>query len=612
MCGIFGYVGTKQVNLFDSINVVNYRGPDSSGYLCYDMRRSELNTEPEKSNFIGPKVLFGFRRLSIIDLDRSADQPLSIDGASLHIIFNGELYNYIEIREELKRLSHTFKTNSDTEVVLNAYKQWGEECVLKFNGMWAFAILDITKNKVFCSRDRFGEKPFYYYQDAQGFYFASEPKQLFKAGVKKRLNENVVLDYLQSAILDHTNQTFFSDVFSLPAGSSLVYDLTSNEFEINEYWKLGPTNDLTGIDYAEAKKQFYSLFVDSIRLRFRSNVLVGSCLSGGLDSSSIVSVATQILGYKLDTFTSKFTDPRYDESQYVNMMKVKHPSLSQHYCSLTEHTFLSEIDKVIYHQDEPFASMGILAQWEVMKLASANNVKVLLDGQGGDEVLGGYRKFYFFYLKELIGKLKFSIAAQELTAMLRMKDVNFFNVAEMKRYIGGSAIEKYLTNHTKELPRLSNIGITSARDFKSRSLLDITKYSYPILLRYEDRNSSAFSIESRIPFLDHRLIEFLHALPTDFLIHRGFTKRILRDSLIDVLPDGIRLRKSKLGFDTPQESWMGSTLNSFFRDYFKIMDNPYLNNVNIYRDFLNYPNSNLDSFTFFRFFCFDRWLRLNF
>ena len=614
MCGIFGYIGKENINLKGATDIIAHRGPDAEGFLQYYpksgniIRNEHLEVNPGEQ-----RILFGFRRLSIIDLNEHANQPFSDPSEKYHLIFNGEIYNYIEIRKELEALDYQFRTQSDTEVLLNAYICWGKACVQKFNGMWAFCIMDLKEKKLFCARDRFGIKPLYYYKD-KGFYIASEIKQFFKTGLTKNINPNLIRDLLDKLILDHTDQTFFQGVMQLPAGHYLEIPLDSiDHYAIAPYWTLEKNNEYEGISYQEGKKVFKELFFDSIKLRFRSDVAVGSCLSGGLDSSSIVSVASTLFDFPIKTFTSRFDIAAYDETKYAKLLPEKYSNISPQYCQLTERKFEEDIDKVLFHQDEPFAGMGVMAQWEVMKLANAHQVPVLLDGQGGDELLAGYRKFYAFYLKEKILKGQFKRFTKEFFYLLKNKEFNFFDIQQIKRYLGNTPKLDFYSEEGKGLMSTANIGLRAANDMNQRTKLDVERFSYPVLLRYEDRNSMAFSIETRVPFMDYRLVEFLYNTSSDFKIRNGFTKAILRDSLNGTLPTAIKNRINKLGFATPQDIWMGTTLKPYFRNYFDKMNNPWLDNNKIAQVFKHYEiKSSIPSSVFFTIFCFDKWYQSHF
>jgi len=616
MCGIFGYVGSENFDMKKATDIIIHRGPDSEGFLQYIPSLNKINKE---SKISGTEfgISYGFRRLQIIDLKEKSNQPYTDLSKNYHLIFNGEIYNYIELRKELITLGYNFITKSDTEVLLTSYIEWGNACFEKFNGMWAVSILDIKAKKVICCRDRFGIKPLFFNINTHknSVCFASEIKQFFEVGIDKEINENVIRDFIDTGILDSTNETFFKGIYHLPAGSLMEIDFKDQKkinTNITKYWSLEIDKKYSKISYSEAKLKMKELFDDSVKLRFRSDVPIGSCLSGGLDSSSIVVSAASQFDFKINTFTSKFDIKKFDESNYVENIAEKYHNVKINYCQLTEDIFLSEIDKVIYHQDEPFGSMGLLAQWEVMKLAKNKGVTVLLDGQGGDELLAGYRKFYAFYLKEKL--LSFSLIKffKALFYLLKSKEFNFFDREGIERYLGVKSSVNYFSQLGKTLTSKSIIGFSSSSSLRERSKLDIEKYSYPSLLRYEDRDSMAFSIESRVPFLDYRLVEFLYSVSSDFKIRKGFTKAILRDALKDLLPVEIRKRKSKLGFSTPQDIWMNDKLRIYFEKYFSEMKNPYFNSKEILNSFKKYPSNKVSSDLFFRIYCFDCWYQKHF
>lgn len=615
MCGIFGYIGYHSPILKKAVDIIKHRGPDSEGYLMYDTLSGKTTKYITGwDSYEGRKLLLGFRRLAIIDLEVEANQPLSSEDGDYHIVFNGEIYNYIELRVELSSQGVKFSTNSDTEVLLKSYIFWGVECLNKFNGMWAFAIIDKKRNTLFCARDRFGVKPFYYAKiNSTSLVFGSEIKQLIKAGIQPKVNEKVLRDYLEKSIMDHTAHTFYKDVYALLPGNYFEINLKNEDISIIpiKYYDLSNRSSFYQSSYDDAKEQFRTLFFDSVMLRLRSDVPVGSCLSGGLDSSSIVSVASCINKGNLHAFTSQFDIAEVDESNYVKMVSDKYASVKNHFCSLSEKKILYEFDEVLWHQDEPFGSMSIMSQWEVMKLSKKNEVKVLLDGQGGDEILGGYRKYYAFHLKEQLLKGNYWRFTKDSLLLLLNPEFNFFNSEGIRRYLIKKSFSNLFSEKTKSLELTSDIHLSASSTVRDRSLLDIQKYSYPPLLRYEDRNSMAWSLETRVPFMDYRIVEFLIGMPSNYLIRDGFTKALMRDGLKGILPEGIRLRKSKLGFAAPQEQWMSSSLFSHFKNYFSKIDNPYINKLSLIKEFEKFKINKKNSNVFFRIYCFDRWFQNN-
>lgn len=605
MCGVFAYIGTDSVDLKAATDIIIHRGPDSAGFLTIDLLDLEISRVAESGQKPGPKVSLGFRRLAIIDLQEVSNQPFSTSDGKYHIVFNGEIYNYIEIKNELVSMGYRFHTSSDTEVLLASYICWGKDSFNKLNGMWAAIIVDLQEQKLVVSRDRFGIKPLYYNRTSEGVAFFSEIKQAFALGCSKKINEGVIRDYLESAVLDASNDTFFEGIYKFPQAHFAEIALNGGyEFNVKRYWDLKP-EEITSIKYPEAVERFRGLFKDSIELRFRSDMPVGACLSGGLDSSSIVSLAGH-MGKTINAFTVDNRDKELSEMQWVNDVVNRYDSLTS-VTTFNEENDLELLDTIFSIQDEPISGLGVIAQWRVMKLASEHNVTVLLDGQGGDEILGGYRKFVFFYLKELIKSGNLLLALKEGSRFLGASEFKIFEREGVRRYLNKTGVASFLSEDLLRTERQHNIGISGASGFRIKSYEDIFKYSYPQLLRYEDRNSMAFSLESRVPFLDYRLVEFVFGTPASFKIRKGYTKAILRDSMKGILPDSVRIRKSKLGFATPEKRWITETHAKYFSGYFEKMNNPYLNNSAI-REALK-GKEQLDFKSLLRIYLFDRWLQ---
>jgi len=610
MCGIFGTLSVhrQSVNLnslLDSLRSIRHRGPDDEGYLLLDTVHGKVAacSGPDSDLHLGlPRIeqcineqfdlAFGFRRLAIIDLSPSGHQPMSSKDGSLWIVFNGEIYNYIELRLELKAKGHEFQTQSDTEVILNSYLEWGTDCLSHFNGMWAFAIYDKNKKRLFCARDRFGIKPLYYFFDQERFVFASEIKALLSyTKMERKPNRAIVYDYLSYGMIDHTEETFFEDVEQVPPSHYLV--LEAGNLTIQKYWSLNPQNKLdlghgTKAD-AEYARRFYELFEDSIRIHLRSDVSIGSCLSGGLDSSSIVCLANKLLfgdkvvsseliGEKQKTFSSCFDDARFDERKYIETV-LSTTSAESNYTFPNPKELLDELPKLIWHQDEPFGSTSIYAQWCVMKLAAQRGVRVLLDGQGSDEMLAGYHTFFDAYWAGLAGRAQVGELIQEWSTYRRMFNVSLSYPFQHTLFaLAPSALQKQVRSK-RNFPGMNphfagefgdrypyqDMGY-SDNPLSRRLQLFITKTSLPGLLHYEDRNSMAHSIEARVPFLDYRLVEFAFSIPDDQKIKKGYTKSVLRNAMKDTLPESIRMRTDKMGFVTPERVWLSNDLRTWLDD----------------------------------------------
>lgn len=558
MCGIAGIISfngseVHQADLKRMTDSIAHRGPDDEGYWI----------NPEKS------IGFGHRRLSILDLTENGKQPMTYNHTT--ITFNGEIYNYVELKNSLLLKGYVFRTDTDTEVILAAYLEYGEECVHYFDGMFAFVIWDEAKKKLFCARDRFGEKPFFYFKNESKFIFASEMKAIFTCNISKNTSSKMMYNYLVYDIVespDNKSETFYTDIHQLPPAHSLSLSL-DGELIIKKYWDIDP-NKQTSLSKEDSVEYFKELFNTSIIRRMRSDVEVGTSFSGGLDSSAIVASITHLFpNNSLNTFTARFQDENYDEGKYINHVKQKF-NFNSHYTWPTSELLINELDKVFYHQEEPFGSTSILAQWEVMKKAKEQNVTVLLDGQGADETLAGYYKYFLPFLHELYKKDRASFKKQLyfIENELGLKnylpksfyvDNKFPNVRQKI----GNLIRPYRTNNiTKDLNKeFLNCHIKSPSPFKlftdlnSSLYFDTFKYGLGKLLRFSDRNSMAFSREVRLPYLSHELVEFAFSLPSNYKMQNGWSKKILRDSMDDILPNEISWRKDKKGFQAPKD-WL--------------------------------------------------------
>lgn len=597
MCGIAGYfslnrekIDTKRFEFL--LDTIKHRGPDDFGYAVFnsDLEKSRFVENPNSINEIdfSPDLIFGHRRLSIIDLSPSGRQPMTDEKGNFWVVFNGEIYNYIELKEELKSLGFNFRTNSDTEVILKAYEHWGEGCLNKFNGMFAFALWNVKEKRLFCARDRMGVKPFYYYLDEDRFAFASEIKALIEMGIERKTNNQIVYDYLSHGFIDHTDDTFFYGIKQLRPAHYLV--LSDRKIELQRWWDI-EDNELTDLSDNEYARRFYELFEDSIRLRLRSDVPIGTCLSGGLDSSSIVCIANklmfqgdyprEIVGDRQRTFSSCFKDRKYDERVFIEEV-IQKTNARSYYIFPEGKELFDLIPQVIWHQDEPFGSTSIFAQWHVMKLARENGVTVLLDGQGADELLAGYHGYFGTYYVDLARSLHILRLFAELYFYKKIhKKFQPMIFASVARAILPDSLIAVL----RKMPAIRNASKQATignlwidREFekayrrespfkgKFKSSLKNQLYSLfmysslPALLHYEDRNSMAFSIEARVPFLDYRLVEYIFSLPSEQKIRNGMTKVALRNAMKGILPEKVRTRVDKMGFATPENIWFRSIL----------------------------------------------------
>lgn len=563
MCGIAGIISMKgskvyQQDLQRMADTLKHRGPDGEGF------------------WINPNEQCGFahRRLSILDLSDAARQPMHYL-SRYTIVYNGEIYNFRELRSELMKQGYQFKSTGDTEIILAAYDCYQEKCLDYFDGMFAFAIWDEQLQKLFCARDRFGEKPFYYTQFNSNFYFASEMKALWAAGVTKNIDQKILLNYLSLGYVQNAaekSQTFYNEIFSLSPAHHLTIDFKKNSFQKHQYWDIDKQATIK-IKEKDAIEQLDHYLSDSILKRLRSDVPVGVSLSGGLDSSTICSFIHRIApSKKLHSFSATFPDFEKDESSYIKEVAAAF-GMDTHMVTPTSYGLIDEFEKMAYHQEEPFPSSSIYAQYKVFELARQNNVPVLLDGQGADETLAGYHKYLHWYLQEVFSRNRFSKLKKERNALSKNKIKVSWNIRNMAAaYLpshAAIALEKqeYLRVLKNDDLHKNMLGCIKGREWDGIHKPIITKLNDILyfntmcngmeeLLRFSDRNAMAHSVEVRLPFLNADLVKFIFSLPSDFKISNGFTKYILRKSVQDKLPQHIVWRTDKVGFEPPQKSWM--------------------------------------------------------
>lgn len=599
MCGIFAVIDLSGKPVSSSAIrsasiTLKHRGPDDEGYLMADLSEkkviqykgddsSSFSERLDHISHLGEHSFnlgFAFRRLSIIDLTEAGHQPMSDPEEKIWIIFNGEIYNYIELREELKKEGFKFRSETDTEVIIYAYKKWKTECFSKFNGMWSIIIYDLIDNKIICSRDRFGVKPLYIYTDNKKPYFilSSELKAILAylkaiGKVEFQINQELLYDYFMYSLVDHTHETFLKYISHIEP-SCFVTISSDGEVKKKKYFSIEINTSSPAYDneyFTKRSNEFRELLVDSVRLRLRTDVPLGSCLSGGIDSSSIVciinnllknykAVKPEVIGKAQKTFSAVYYDPLSDESPFIREV-VNHTGCDAHYIYPSEEKLSSDLEKLIYHLDEPFVSTSMYAQWNVMKLARENNVTVLLDGQGADEILAGYEVYHAFLYSQLLRNFRLLLLSSELIQNLPkgfeiiLKGFRFYS--KSKKQLSERSELKYFSKDF--IIRHSSRNVLNYRttsNLQQRLYEDLTKYSLPNLLRYEDRNSMAFSIEARTPFLDWRLVKFAMETPVVYKIHRGQTKWLLRNSMKSILPEKIVQRKDKKGFPTPEKEWL--------------------------------------------------------
>lgn len=572
MCGIAGILdqthsSSDNTRLLEKmLHIQHHRGPDATGVWNDDV------------------IFLGHNRLSIIDLSDAANQPMHYKDFSM--VYNGEVYNYVELKKELEVKGHIFVNHSDSEVILHAFAEWGTKCVQRFVGMWSFVIWDRVKKSLFASRDRFGIKPFNYIFRSGRFYFASELKTLKVSPLfTNDINENQVARGLQMGWLSYFDETYFKCIKSLPAAHNLTLD--KNGLKVDRYWDI-KTGTYSNLSFKEKSAEFYRLFSDSIRIHMRSDVPVASCLSGGLDSSAIVSmVQEQNPGKIYKSFSIYYEgEGDVDERPFIKEVINKYPTIEPHYYSPSDSEVTEHFHKALYHSDVPATGSSFISQYFLMKLISENNIKVVLDGQGSDEFLAGYMHSFYrliggmlnrfdvvgslfetYDVNKRIGNSVPKMGAHYLKSLLAsIKSEHSLYELEYQRYY-----PFMMNTDSKEVPfQLKDVDGTRLDQFLYHLMFST---SLPSLLHYEDRNSMAFSIESRVPFLDHRLVEFCFGLLDTDKIHKTETKYILREALKNVLPQAIYERKDKKGFVTPGESkWLHGPLKFLMENDQKLPD----------------------------------------
>jgi len=547
------------------LDIEAHRGPDGEGLW---------------SKFIAESrhLVLGHRRLSIIDLTDTGAQPMADAGGCHVITYNGEIYNYIEIRAELQRAGDQFHSTSDTEVILAAYARWGTSCLSRFNGMFAFALYDQARGVLFCARDRYGEKPFLYSAGDDFFAFASEYKALLlHPGVSDEIDEWCLIRAANnpSSGLDADRQTVFRGIQQLLPGEALEVDIHTLAPKVWRYWQVEPSALRESADERDIFAEFRELLIDAVRLRLRSDVTVGSCLSGGLDSSAIVGIVRRLLGEDVPyhTFTGRFPGTGADEWKYA-LEVISSTGVIAHTVEPTVDRFLDELPEFVWYNELPVGSSSQFAQWCVFKLARDQNVTVLLDGQGADEALGGYEQYFARYVEALRQRGDSARLARELPMIRERYPLALQRPVHSMRDRLPFGMRHWMSNRWGfGTNLLYGLRVEPARRVAEENALPMIPNFDPLanalvqdsfgrylttLLRYGDRNSMAHSREVRLPFCDHRIAEFVFRLPPHLLMGEVQTKRLIRESMRGILPEPIRSRWNKQGFRPPQDLWFRS------------------------------------------------------
>jgi len=618
MCGIFGLIQSRPFDtaeLHGVSQVIRHRGPDDEGFALFtsagistyggnDTPSSSYDSAvsycpsaplPNEGSVGAGGVMLGHRRLSILDLSAHGHQPM-VYRQRYWMTYNGEVYNYLELRAELQAAGYSFTTHSDSEVILAAYDRWGPDCLRRFNGMWGIAIYDTQAKTLFLARDRFGVKPIYLRWAEGRLAFASEIKAFTRLkDWQARGNVARVLDMLVWNLSDHTPETMFEGIVQLPAGHYMLLDVQGAVADRPQSdlalrieprrWYTLPEASINPATGAAAAEQFRELLDDAVRLRLRADVKVGSCLSGGLDSSAIVSLMGHQLsgsggGHGLHTFNARSHDPEFDESRYASAVAVNSGAHS-HSVTPEPGRLFEDLGRLAWHQDEPFVSTSIFAQWCVFQLARETGITVMLDGQGADEILCGYRGFFGAYLAGLLRQGRLASWGRELANLKRevgfspLRSLGYTAAYLMPGLLGllGKFDNRAYADRSWLLPAahgaydadpLLRFGgrPSSVRDM---SVAQVTATNLPMLLHWEDRNSMAFSVEARVPFLDYRVVEFCLNLADSEKLGGGVSKSVLRRSMRGTVPDLILDRRDKLGFVTAEKHWLIRDMAPQFR-----------------------------------------------
>jgi len=549
MCGISGYIGKKRVGksaINKTLGLMKNRGPDHQDWRSFIVNDTN--------------VYLLHSRLSIIDLDERSNQPFSFNDATL--VFNGEIYNYIEIRQELKKQGYVFSTDSDTEVLLKAYVEYGEDCVQHFNGMWAFAIWDERNKKLFLSRDRFAEKPLYYFQDNDGFYFASEIKAI-QSLRKKQLQVNY--DHLKRYLvygykfLYKTPQTYFHGIREIEFASNATLDCDNN-FIQSKYWK--PESNIKEMTLDRAVEGSRHYLLESIKLRLRADVPLAFCLSGGVDSASLASIAKKEFNYDVATFSIIDPDERYNELD--NIKETIHDLDCKHFLvHLTFENILQRLETLVRYHDSPVATISYLVHSMLSEQINQQGYKVSISGTSADELFTGYYDHFNLHLYEMRNHSDFEKYLEDWQKYTG-KFVRNPYLKNPQLYFDDQSIRAH--NHLNSAEFASFLNDDFSIDFteniysesllRNRMLNELFHEAIPVILHEDDLNSMQYSIENRSPYLDVNLFDFAYSIPNEHLIKNGYGKYVLREAMNGTLNDQVRLDRRKKGFN--------ASINSLF------------------------------------------------
>lgn len=631
MCGIGGIINRKpgsgnfSKQLADMSRLLQHRGPDGEGFFVAEPHSKKsyfLNIQPASSNLPWlpketlPKnvsaatVLFLHRRLSIIDLSSGGHQPMCNADASVWLTFNGEIYNYLELKKELQEKGHTFLTQSDSEVLIAAYLEWGSDCTSHFNGMWAFCLYDSRNNTVFASRDRLGVKPFYFCETDSFFAFASEQKALVKSGlIVAKASQAAMANFLLDGALERERNNFFEGIIELFPGHNLIYNLNDHTYSTHCYYNLA--EHITSVNEHLSDKILSSLIWqkldDAVQLRLRSDVEVGTCLSGGIDSSALAVTMERHSLKPIHCFTAVFKDDVSNEESFAESVVLKVRG-QHHKTEPTLSEFLRDLDDLIYSQDIPIWSSSTYAQHRVMQLAKDNGIKVVLDGQGADELFAGYHHHFIAHWEALRSQKKYKELFKELFQRGKSIPLPFVFYAKQllkQKLQPDKQLESFFD--AKFVAAKNNNKQNNYRSVNAQLLDDIYVSRLKIFLKCEDRAGMWHSVESRTPFSDDvHLIETAFSFNGERKLRNGVSKYHLREAVKAFLPEEIYTRYDKIGFETPMKKWVIEAQDIMRKEIlaanFEFITSTAIQKLNL--------NNNKQNALFFRLFVLARWKKI--
>lgn len=598
MCGIAGGWWANASGLDEGFSQALWsmrrRGPNDSGHMLYALERGTFG--------------LGHTRLSIIDLTAGGHQPMHAPDGSASIVFNGEIYNYRELRAELSACGHVFVSNSDTEVLLAAWRQWGRSCLTRLVGMFAFAVYEKRSGKLTCVRDAFGIKPFFYTSTPESFAFASEISAV-KALTGRRMGLDLqrAYDYLVHNDYDSNARTFVDGVLQLEPGHLLEFDFSSGALVSPKRWWLPSVTERTDLSFDQAVERFREEFLESIRLHLRSDVPLGAALSGGLDSSAVVCAMRHVEpDLPINTFSYIAKGTPLSEERWVDHIN-HYVGATAHKITVSQEELASDLDDMIRTQGEPFGSTSIYAQYRVFRSAMESGVTVTLDGQGADEMLAGYEGYPGHRVRSMLERGEYGRAWCFLASWVQwpgrswgmgikqvIGEIAPDYLYESLRNLKGSSgtpqwiNARYLAEQgvLTKYPRQQASGAIVGRRLAGELALALTRKGLPALLRHGDRNSMRFSVESRVPFLTHELAQSLLSLPEEYLISpQGETKRLLRAALRGIVPDEVLDRRDKIGFATPERQWLLPLADTIRGWLSEELDLPFLDQMQLRSEF---------------------------